>query len=102
VSFKFHRIERSYLEGLLCRGDRRLADVIEAAWRNGARLDAWDEHFHYENWEGALAECNVDVASLHEPVEIGQPLPWDHIRCRRDGEFLENEYREMQSILADE
>jgi radical SAM family uncharacterized protein len=102
VSFKFHRIERSYLEGLLCRGDRRLADVIEAAWRNGARLDAWDEHFHYENWEGALAECDVDVASLHEPVEIGQPLPWDHIRCRRDGEFLENEYREMQSILADE
>ncbi len=102
VSFKFHRIERSYLEGLLCRGDRRMADVIETAWRNGARLDAWDEHFHFEYWQDALASCNVDVASLHQPFEVGQPLPWGHIRCRRDGEFNENEYAAMQSILASE
>ncbi len=102
VSFKFHRIERSFLEGLLCRGDRRLADVIEAAWRKGARLDAWDEHFHYAIWQEALTECDVDTTSLHEPFEIGQPLPWDHIRCRRDGEFIENEYAAMQSTLAGE
>ena len=39
-----HRIERLVLEGVFARGDRRLSQVIEAAWAAGARFDSWTEH----------------------------------------------------------
>ena len=38
VQVKCHHVETSLLEGLLSRGDRRMADVVELAWRRGARL----------------------------------------------------------------
>ena len=41
VTVKCHDIERSLLEGILTRGDRRVAAALEEAWRRGARLDAW-------------------------------------------------------------
>ncbi|HSV26800.1 MAG TPA: TIGR03960 family B12-binding radical SAM protein, partial [Sedimentisphaerales bacterium] len=34
VEFKFHQIEQSMLESAVGRGDRRLGDVIEHAWRS--------------------------------------------------------------------
>src|SRR5437763_7365625 len=36
VKIKQHNIETSMLEGLLTRGDRRVAAVLEEAWRRGA------------------------------------------------------------------
>src|SRR5688572_21793946 len=45
VTIKQHDIETSLLEGLLTRGDRRVARVLEAAWRRGARLDGWRQCF---------------------------------------------------------
>src|SRR5581483_5402623 len=50
VDFKWHEAGISHVEGILSRGDRRLADVIERAWRDGARFDGWDEHFKLETW----------------------------------------------------
>ena len=45
VQVKCHGIETSLLEGVLSRGDRRTAEAVELAWRRGARLDSWAEHF---------------------------------------------------------
>ena len=45
VTVKCHDIETSLLEGILTRGDRRVSVALEEAWRRGARLDAWTEHF---------------------------------------------------------
>jgi len=45
VKIKQHHLERSMLEGLLTRGDRRIAPVLLEVYRRGARLDAWDECF---------------------------------------------------------
>src|SRR4051812_41012030 len=50
VKLKQHDIETSMLEGLLTRGDRRIAAVLEGAWRKGARLDGWRECFQAERW----------------------------------------------------
>ena len=44
VQVKCHHVETSLLEGLLSRGDRRVAQVVELAWRRGARLDSWSEN----------------------------------------------------------
>ncbi|RPI59541.1 MAG: TIGR03960 family B12-binding radical SAM protein, partial [Planctomycetaceae bacterium] len=100
VTFKFHRIERSVLEGVLCRGDRRVGAAIEAAWRNGARMDSWDEHFRYANWTAAFTQTGIDPAIYaHREFPTNQPLPWSHITCFRDETFLEKQYAEMQEVL---
>jgi len=80
LHFKFHDIRRSVLESAVGRADRRCADVIESAWRRGAKFDLWDEHFDYEIWRQASAEFGIDLEKLaqrrFEPDEI---LPWQHL-----------------------
>src|SRR5262245_15615746 len=48
VKIKQHDIDCSLLEGVLTRGDRRVARVLEEAWRRGCRLDGWRECFQAE------------------------------------------------------
>jgi len=80
VQFKFHHVERSGLEGTLARGDRRVADVIEDAWRRGARFDAWNEHFNYGAWVAAFEAAGIDPAFYaRRPRDPGEVLPWDHV-----------------------
>ena len=50
IGYRYHDGKPSQIEGLLSRGDRRVADVIEEAWRNGQRFDGWSEHFSYQRW----------------------------------------------------
>ena len=42
--------QESVFEGFLSRGDRRLAPVVERAWRKGAKFDAWADHFREDAW----------------------------------------------------
>ena len=80
LQFKFHNIERSILESAIGRGDRRLGDVIEAAWRNGARFDLWDECFDFGIWEKAFASRGLDVEQLaQKEFSTKQILPWEHL-----------------------
>ncbi|MHB8969238.1 MAG: TIGR03960 family B12-binding radical SAM protein [Pirellulaceae bacterium] len=92
VQIKRHDIETSLLEGLLSRGDRRLGDVIELAWRRGARMDSWREQFHAQRWWEALADTGLDAQTLlHQPFRVDQSLPWDHMNVKCGHEFLEKE-----------
>jgi hypothetical protein len=92
VSVKCHDTEVSMLEGVLSRGDRRMADVIETAWRNGARFDSWNEHFQPQRWWDAMASLGLDAAQmLHRPYELMDRLPWDHINVKKGRTFLEKE-----------
>ena len=80
LQFKFHDIKRSLLESAIGRGDRRLCDVIEAAWRDGARFDLWDECFDYTLWQRAFERFGMDVEKL-AAREFGRDeiLPWEHL-----------------------
>lgn len=80
VEFKFHEIERSILESAVSRGDRRLGNVVEAAWRSGAKFDLWNECFEYSTWERAFEKCgmNLEQAAQKEFAE-DEPLPWEHL-----------------------
>lgn len=85
VEVKYHGLETSLLEGLLTRGDRRISRVIETAWRRGARLDPWREHFKPDVWNEAIAAENIDVNLIvHTPYSIESELPWDHIKLYND------------------
>jgi radical SAM family uncharacterized protein len=80
LHFKFHDIDRSILESAIGRGDRRLCDVIEQAWRIGAKFDLWDECFQCELWEKAFEKFGMNLQQAaqksFEPDEI---LPWEHL-----------------------
>lgn len=97
---KHHDSGISFIEGILARGDRRLSDVIEAVWREGARFDGWDEVFDLERWQRVLAEQEVDVAAYLGTRPISARLPWDHLDVGLEDGFLLGEYRKAMKGRA--
>jgi len=94
VRIKQHDIDRSLLEGLLTRGDRRIAAVIEQAWRRGARLDAWDECFKPQVWWRVVNDLGVDFAFyVHRHRPLSEVLPWDHINVKAGRDWLAKEHQ---------
>ncbi len=93
VQIKCHNIDTSLLEGVLCRGDRRVGEAIELAWRRGARMDSWSEQCDPQRWWQALQDAGIDVdAVLHQPHDIAAPLPWDHVQVRQGRTFLAEQH----------
>ena len=43
VQVAFHDVAASLVEATLAQGGREVAELIEAAWRGGARFDGWSE-----------------------------------------------------------
>lgn len=92
VTFNWHGAELSMLEACIARGDRRIADVIYAAWKKGCRLDSWNEHFRYDAWMEAFKDCGLDPAFYaHRERSFEELLPWGFIDCGVTQEFLERE-----------
>ena len=92
VTVKCHDIERSLLEGILTRGDRRVAAGLEEAWRRGSRLDAWSEHFDPKRWWATFADLGIDVPFYSERNRpLDEVLPWDHIHVKKGREYLAKE-----------
>lgn len=89
VELSWHDAETSFLEAVLARGDRSLADAIEAAWRAGAVFDAWSERFELSRWTAAFESTGIDaVARAHEPFGEDETLPWSHIDSGLSRSFL--------------
>ncbi len=85
--------EETRLEAWLSRGDRRMGAVILEAWRNGARFDAWQEHFHPEAWRRAFSTVGLDPAFYtHRERPIDEVLPWDVVDCGVRKSFLIEDY----------
>ncbi len=85
---KFHAPAVSELEGVFARGDDRLPGVLLAAWRLGARFDAWTEEFRPDAWQRAFAEAGVDPAAYLRDRGPGEPLPWEFVDAGIDRDFL--------------
>ncbi len=92
VSYNWHDSALSILEGIVARGDRRLAPVIAEAHKRGARFDSWHEHFKPEIWYDAFRACGVDpdFYNLRER-SYDEILPWDHIDVGVSKKFLMSE-----------
>jgi len=92
VKVKQHDIETSLLEGILTRGDRRVAPALYEAWKRGARLDGWKECFNADLWWTAFRDLNIDVdfyRSRQRPMS--EKLPWDHVNVKKGRAYLEKE-----------
>ncbi|MDZ4861215.1 MAG: TIGR03960 family B12-binding radical SAM protein [Candidatus Hydrogenedentes bacterium] len=79
IKFGRHEPETTFIEGLLTRADRRGADLLEAAWRNGARLESWGEYLNFPAWLKAVEDTNYDVKDALRERALDERLPWDHI-----------------------
>jgi radical SAM-linked protein len=79
IKFGRHSPNETFLEGLVSRYDRRAADLIESAWRHGARFDAWSEHLNMGAWRAAIQETGFDVADALRERDVAERLPWDHL-----------------------
>jgi len=88
IELKWHSPHMSVLEGVLARGDRSVAKVVELAWRAGARFDSWEEHLRWPLWESAMEQCGISPATFLSPREIQEPLPWDHVDVGVNRTFL--------------
>ncbi len=94
VRTSFSRVDGSYLEAALARGDEKLGDVVEEAWRRGARLDSWTEQFHGQAWSEAFASVGTSAEVLATAaLDPEQPLPWDLIRGVVGRDFLLSEWQ---------
>ncbi len=92
VTFNWHEPELSMLEAVVARGDRRVADVIYAAYKKGCRLDSWNEHFKFDKWMEAFAELNIDPSFYaHRERSYDETLPWSFIDCGVTMQFLQRE-----------
>ena len=106
IKTNFTDVRLSAVEDFVGRGDRRLAPVLEAAWRAGAGLDAWFESADrtYAAWTGAIEAAGLggryramemgawSAAEALSPTDLDafcrQPLPWDHIDTGIDKGWL--------------
>ena len=92
VKIKQHDVETSLLEGILTRGDRRVAPGLYEAWRRGARFDGWKECFKPQLWWDAFKDLGIDVdfyRTRQRPVT--EKLPWDHVNVKKGRAYLEKE-----------
>jgi radical SAM family uncharacterized protein/radical SAM-linked protein len=93
VDLRMHDSDGSWLEGVFARGDRTLSDVLETAYRRGARFDSWEDRLDVGLWERAFAEHGVDPARFLGTIPVTARLPWSHIDVGLEDGFLLAEYR---------
>ncbi len=76
----YHAPFLSFLEGIVSRGDERAGRLVFAAYRDGARLDAWEEYIRPDVWRAVIQKAGWDVeAETCRGREKGESLPWDGV-----------------------
>jgi radical SAM-linked protein len=93
LNFRKHYSKISHLEGIVARGDRRVAAIIYNAWSQGARFDGWDETFKYELWVKCVEDSGIDTQNFLGTIPMDGRLAWDHIDVGLTDRFLEIEWK---------
>ena len=89
IVYHWHDPDTSFLEAVFARGDRRLADAIELAWREGAKFDSWSEYFDLDRWLRAFENCGLDPAFYANRTRSREEvLPWCRISTGVTTDFL--------------
>lgn len=94
IRVNYHDSTTSFLEGVFAKGDRRLAPVLVAAYRNGCYFDGWEECFKYDTWMETFAQLGVDPHFYaNRPIGLDEVTPWSHMDYGVTHEYLVREYK---------
>jgi len=100
VEFNWHEPQVSFLEAVFARGDRRVADALEQAWRLGCRFDGWTDQFKFDKWMQAFAETGVDPHFYaNRQRSKDELLPWAFIDAGVTQAYL---WRERERAVAEQ
>ncbi len=102
LNLRYHKAEPGVVEGLLARGDRRVAAVVRRAFELGARFEGWDEHFAYDTWMRAAADVGVDVGWFtRRERDEDEVFPWDHLDSGLEKDWLWKDWRDAVECEAE-
>ncbi len=97
MKYDWHEAGVSVLEGVLARGDRKLAKAIRFAYEGGAMFDAWSEFFNPVLWQRAFEKANIDpdfyVMRERDEEEV---FPWDFIDDGVSKAYLLHEWKKAK------
>jgi radical SAM family uncharacterized protein len=94
IKLSLTKAEDSFLEAWLSRGDRRMAEVVYSAWKNGSKFDAWGEGQKYHAWMQAFEEHGLDpLFYTHRQRRTDEVFPWEHITAAVRKNFLFQDFR---------
>ena len=98
MKYNWHEADVSVIEGLLARGDRKVAKVVLNAYQNGCIYDAWGDSFDYGKWLKAIddAGINLDFYTTRER-ELDELFPWDFINVGVTKSFLKKEWQKAHN-----
>jgi radical SAM-linked protein len=102
IKITYHTIELSYLETILGRGGSDVGMVIEQAYKNGAKFEAWKECFDYNIWLKSADEVGFDWQRYIDGFELNEKLPYDNIDIGITKEFLLSEYEKAKYCTSTE
>ena len=104
ITFNYHDARLSVIEGAFARGDRRLARVLEQAWRDGAKFDGWSDLFRSDIWHAAFEKCGIDIRAYSERTRaFDESLPWEVTSPGANKEFFLREWQKaMQGALTED
>ncbi len=93
VNLNWTSPQKSKIECALARGNNLTADVIETAWKMGAKFDNWTDFFNFNIWMDSFRKVGADI-DFYTTREIptDEILPWDIIDAGVKKEFLLKEY----------
>jgi len=95
IKLSWTKPEDALLEAWLSRGDRRIAEVIYSAWKNGAKFDAWEGDQKHEKWMAAFEEHGLDhTFYTYRQRRTDEVFPWEHITAAVRKNFLFQDFRQ--------
>ncbi|MDE7131646.1 MAG: TIGR03960 family B12-binding radical SAM protein [Lachnospiraceae bacterium] len=98
IKYNWHEADVSVLEGVFARGDRKIAQVIMEAYKNGCLFDSWSEYFHNDVWMKSFEDCGLDIGFYTARERADDEIfPWDFLDCGVTKEFLLREWKKAQA-----
>ncbi|MCZ6917345.1 MAG: TIGR03960 family B12-binding radical SAM protein [Gemmatimonadetes bacterium] len=98
VAIRHHETADTAIEGIISRGGREIADVIEGAWRRGARFDGWSEHIKYDCWLDSLESCDLTLQDTFREIDEDEELPWEITTYKIDRKYFLKERHKAYEV----
>lgn len=103
VEIRHHQPPETAIEGIISRGGREIAAVIEGAWRRGARFDGWSEWVRFDHWIDALAGAGLTLRDTFREIREDEELPWEIVSYKIDRNYFQKErHKAYQAGETDE